>query len=154
LSFCEDIAGNVLFGNENILLLAPVGGPIVLSKLGWPNWSLVPPVDVFEAMGARSNFAAAFSSFFFSRSARPPCRRSKPDIDLENVLAPGDSGVNEYSGCGFSGFVGCEFECAEDRGSAGCSSLSLFFCLERKLCRFSFSCAIGTSVEVEAFAEE
>lgn len=75
-------------------------------------------------------------------------------MDFAKELVPGESGVKEYSGCGFSGLVAIELECAEDKGSGGGSSLVLFFCLERKWWRFSFSPVEGTRVDVEAFADE
>jgi len=57
---------------------------------------------------------------------------SKFDTDFANELVPGESGVNEYKGCGLSGFVACEFECAEDKGNGAASSFGLFFCRDKK----------------------
>jgi hypothetical protein len=61
--------------------------------------------------------AAAFSSFFFSRSALPPCRRSKPLTDFEKALGfAGDDEAKEYKGCGAFGSVGFDILLADDRG--------------------------------------
>ena len=53
-------------------------------------------------------------------------------MDFVKLFGPGESGVKEYSGCGFSGLVGCEFECADDKGSCEGSSFSLCFCRDKK----------------------
>jgi len=48
-------------------------------------------------IGGTNPEAVAFSSLFFSRNARPPCRKSNPLIDLLNALpGAGDEGANEY----------------------------------------------------------
>ena len=60
---------------------------------------------------------AAFSSRFFSRNARPPCLRSRPLIDLLNVLpGAGEAGANEYRDCGALGSVGLELLEADESG--------------------------------------
>ncbi len=86
---------------------------------------------------SRSDFLGAngtdFSSFFFSRKARPPCRRSRPLNDVEAGLA--GAGANEYSEEGALGSRGRELLDAEDSGrlwSSPILSFSLFFCRERK----------------------
>lgn len=44
-------------------------------------------------------FEVAFSSFFLSRKARPPCLKSKPLTLLAKALGfAGDEGANEYNG--------------------------------------------------------
>lgn len=103
---------------------------------------------------------AAFSSFFLSLKALPPCRRSRPLIDLAKLeCTPGDCGVKEYSDCGAEGSTACELEAADDSGRP---FSAVFFCLDKKYGRcFSLSCAVevdvvapGTRVEVEALAAE
>ena len=80
--------------------------------------------------------AYAFSSFFFSLRARPPCRRSRPLIDFVNdvVDGPGEDGANEYKDCGALGSKGLELLEAEDRGRVWSSilSFSLFFWRDKK----------------------
>ena len=81
-------------GNEKIEVL--LGGPRIEleSKLLGPKKSLressrMRLPEPLDMIGVRfvAAAAAAFSSFFFSLSALPPCRRSSPLTDLEN---PGD----------------------------------------------------------------
>ncbi len=74
-----------------------------------------------------------FSSFFFSRSARPPCRRSRPLNDDDAGL--GGAGAKEYRDEGAFGSRGLELLDAEDRGklcSSAILSFNLFFCRDRK----------------------
>lgn len=131
---------------------APWLNELSLSRNGVSN-----NVLLFEMTGANE---AAFSSFFFSRNALPPCRRSSPLTDLANVLeGPGEEGAaKEYKGCGALGSVGFEVLLAEDNGKWKSSlSFSLFFCLDKKWClcfSFSFSLSSGTNVDVDALAEE
>lgn len=62
-----------------------------------------------DLFGANGN---AFSSFFFSRSARPPCLRSRPLKDVDAGLA--GVGAKEYNDEGALGSRGRELLDAED----------------------------------------
>lgn len=123
LKACAEAAGVASDVNEKTLAAVPDGGPSVVSYWLGPRYcSDGAEVDTFVGTGVKSSLAAAaaaaaFSSFFFSRSALPPCRKSNPDIVFVKLFGPGESGVKEYSGCGLSGLVGCEFECADESGS-------------------------------------
>jgi len=50
----------------------------------------------FDSTCVSDSDVAAFSSFFLSRNALPPCRRSNPLMDFAKLdCTPGDAGVNE-----------------------------------------------------------
>lgn len=99
LNACAVPAGTASEGNPNALVVVADGGPIEGSC---PlSCSLCVETRFSEELltiGVRSSFAcaaAAFSSFFFSRKALPPWRRSKPETDFEKAFGPGESGANE-----------------------------------------------------------
>src|SRR3569833_310255 len=95
-----------------------------------------------EASVKTDSLASARSSFFLSRRARPPCRRSRPLMPLKVVLfGPGLGGrLKLYKLIGALGSVGRELLEADDCGRWSSSlSLSLCFWRDRKWCFFSFS---------------
>lgn len=116
-------------GNENMLVVDAVGGPktLVDSRLLGPTNSPLCSIEKevsrrgklaeeFERMGVKPA-AAAFSSLFFSRNARPPCRRSRPLTVLAKLEeGPGDCGAKEYKGWGADGSTACELDEAEESG--------------------------------------
>lgn len=75
----------LLLGGPNIEVESRLLGP--MKSLLESSLSRLP--ELLDMIGVRfvAAAAAAFSSFFFSLKARPPCRKSKPLTDLEK---PGD----------------------------------------------------------------